>query len=171
MTIKEAVDELLRSKPYLEEALQDGLINITALARSIKGEVAVLSGKEPALGAIVMAIQRHQPGRLITAHVKIGSLMANITNIIVRSGIHVRTYENSSDLSDRLTELSVVFSKKQKVFYTFSQGIFETTIIFGRRALDDLERIMAQEKKISESVDQACITLYLPDENTSILVG
>ncbi len=168
MTIKEAVDEILRSKPYLEEALQDGLINITALARKIQPEVIKKSGKQAAVGAIVMAIQRHQPGKLLTTQVKIGPVMENITNIIVRSGIIVRTYENSVSLADRLTELSLMFSKKKRLFYTFSQGVFETTIIFGKRALEELESVMHEENKISEAQDQSCITLYLPDENTSI---
>jgi hypothetical protein len=168
MTIKEAVDEILRSRPYLEEALQDGLINITSLARKLMKEVALKTGKDPALGAVVMAIQRHQPGKLTMINLKAGSLMSNITNIIVRSGIIVQTYENSASLPDRLTELSIMFSKKKRVFYTFSQGIFETTIIFGKRVLDELNNIMTEENKISEAKDQSCLTLYLPDENTSI---
>jgi len=168
MTIKEAVDTILRSRPYLEEFLYEGLINTTALARKISPDIVKLTGKEPKTGAVVMAIQRHNPGKLLNADIKASSLMANISNIIVRSDILVHTYNNSVTLADRLTELSMLLSKKKRVFYTFSQGVFETTLIFGKRAIEDIKKVMEGEEIISKAVNQSCITLYLPDENTSI---
>ena len=167
MTIKEAVDEILRSKPYVEEALQEGLINITSLARNIKSDVKMLTGKDPATGAVVMAIQRHQPGKLLSVNIKVGSVLSSITNIIVRSGIIVRTYENYDTMSEHLAELSLILSKKKRFFYTFSQGVFETTVIFGKRALNEVSEILKNEKMISEADNQSCMTLYLPDENSS----
>jgi hypothetical protein len=168
MTIKEAVDLILKSKPYIEEALNEGLINTTALARNIFDEVESKTGKIPALGAIVMAIQRHQPGNITTVNIKSKRLLSNISNIIVRSGIIVRTYENSSTLYERLAELSLMFSKKKGLFYTFSQGVFETTVIINRSVTDEIKMVMQSEKLISEADNQACITLYLPDENTAV---
>ena len=168
MTIKEAVDTILRLRPYLEEFLYEGLINTTALARKISPEIIKLTGKEPKTGAIVMAIQRHNPGKLLSADIKASSLMSNISNIIVRSDILVHTYNNSATLADRLTELSMLLSKKKRVFYTFSQGVFETTLIFGKRAIEDIKKVMEGEEIIAKAVNQSCITLYLPDENTSI---
>ncbi len=44
---------------------------------------------------------------------------------------------------------------------------FETTVIFGKRALEDVKEVLKKEKLISEADNQSCITLYLPDENTS----
>jgi len=39
ITIQEAVDKILKSRPYLEEALNDGLINLTSLARQMVVEI------------------------------------------------------------------------------------------------------------------------------------
>ncbi|MCF6169653.1 MAG: hypothetical protein L3J66_01575 [Bacteroidales bacterium] len=168
MTVRESVDEILKSKPYLEESLDDGLINLTALARSIAPEVSRLIGKAAATGAIVMAIQRHRPGKLAAIKISSGKLLRNLSNIIVRSGIAAHTYENSASLPVRLAEVSALFSKMKGLFYTFSQGVFETTIILNQAAGAELGTIMKKERQLAAAENLACITLYLPDENTEI---
>ena len=54
------------------------------------------------------------------------------------------------------------------MFYTFSQGVFETTIILNQWASEELDSFMSKERHINRVYDLACITLYLPDENTEI---
>jgi len=168
MTIQEAVDGILRLKPYLEESIDDGLINITSLARKIRAEVSRKIGRPATGGAIVMAIQRHQPGKLAAIKIRSGNLLKNLSNIIVRSDISVFTYENSSTLPERLVKVSGLLSKKKGVFYTFSQGVFETTIILNQWANDEMKEFMMNERQIAYTDNLACITLYLPDENTGI---
>lgn len=168
MTIQEAVSELIKMKPYLEESLTDGLINTSALARQFTEEVSRMTDKKANKGAVVMAIQRHQPGKLSSVKIKAGNLLKGLTNIIVRSDISVFTYANTSSLPGRLAELSALFSKTKGLFYTFSQGAFETTIILNQTAEPELERVLQKENQIATNGNLACITLYLPDENTEI---
>lgn len=168
ITIQEAVDNLLRSKPYLEEALIDGIINITSLARQMRPDVERISSKEVKPGAIVMAISRHNPGKLSMISTKAENLMRNISNIIVRSNISVYTYENSTTLLRNLAELSIIFSEKKGLFYTFSQGVFETTVILNKSAEGDLLNKLGFENQLVVTQGLSCITLYLPDENTEI---
>ena len=168
MTIQEAVGAILRTRPYLEESIHDGIINLSSLARMIADEVSAKTGKPAARGALVMAIQRHQPGKLAAIKISSGNLLTNLSNIIVRSDIVVFTFENSTTLPSRLANLSAVLSKKRGLFYTFSQGVFETTVILNIGGIHDLEGILQKETCIAQSKDLACITLYLPDENTEI---
>lgn len=168
MTIQEAVSELLRTKPYLEESLADGLINTSALARQLSGDVSRMTDKKANKGAVIMAIQRHQAGKLTLAKVKAGYLLKGLTNIIVRSDIAAFTFSNSSSLPGRLAELSAIFSQTKGLFYTFSQGAFETTVILNQTAEPQLQKILRNEIQIATTSDLACITLYLPDENTEI---
>ncbi len=168
MTVREAVDEILKSKPYLEESIDERLINLTSLAGSIAPEVSRRIGKPATKGAIVMAIQRHQPGKLASIKISSGNLLRNLSNIIVRSDIAVHTYKHTSSLPARLAEVSVLFSKKKELFYTFSQGVFETTIILNQSASSELASIMARERQVAIVDNLACITLYLPGENTEI---
>ena len=57
-TLREAVKNLLHAKPFLEEALNEGLINISALSRTMKSDIEKIIGQETNEGAIVMAIKR-----------------------------------------------------------------------------------------------------------------
>ncbi len=168
ITIQEAVDKILKSRPYLEEALNDGLINLTSLARQMVVEIEDVLSKEVKIGAVVMAIKRHQPGKLVKVNIQAGNLIKNLSNIIVRSNISVYTFENSSSLPRRLSELSVIFSEWKGLFYTFSQGVFETTIILNDTARNDLLNTLKNENQLASTEKLSCITLYLPDENTEI---
>jgi len=167
-TIQETVGELLKSRPYLEEAIQDGLINLTALANQMITDVERILLKPVKTGALVMAIKRHQSGKLPMINIKATNLLKNLSNIIVRSNISVHTYENSVSLPNSLAELSVGLSKQKGLFYTFSQGVFETTIIINNSAEQELKEKLKHENLLSSNFKLACITLYLPDENTEI---
>ena len=46
LTIPNAVEEVIKKKPYLEGALVEGLINLSALARQLKPEIEKKVGKE-----------------------------------------------------------------------------------------------------------------------------
>jgi len=168
MTIQEAVSEILRSKPYLEESLSDGLINTSALARQISVEVSRMTDKRANKGAVVMAIQRHQPGKLSRVRINAGSLLRGLTNIIVRSDISVFTFANSSTLPGNLARLSTVFSETKGLFYTFSHGVFETTVIVNESGDSGLQKNLMNENQISKTGNLSCITLYLPEENTEM---
>lgn len=167
-TIQEAVGELLKSRPYLEEAIQDGLINLTALANQMIPDVEKTLSKTVKTGALVMAIKRHQSGKLPMIKIKATNLLKNLSNIIVRSNVSVHTYENSTSLTVNLAELSLSLSKQKGLFYTFSQGVFETTIIINNSAELELKKKLEFENPLSSSLSLACITLYLPDENIEI---
>ena len=54
--------QLIHQSPFIAEALEDGLINVAALARKLQPEVSKVAGKPVQTGAIVMAIQRMPPG-------------------------------------------------------------------------------------------------------------
>ena len=168
MTIQEAVSDILKAKPYLEESIDDGLINLSSLARQLADEVFARTGKKAAREAIVIAIQQHQPGKLPAIKHSYGNLLKNLSNIIVRSHIAVFTFENSSSLPARLAQLSIIFSRKRGFFYTFSQGVFETTIILNIEGIGDLLEVFKKETEVARTDNLACITLYLPDENTQI---
>jgi len=107
----------------LEESIDDGMINITSFASKIRAEVSRKIGRLATGGAIVMAIQRHQPGKLVAIKIRSGNLLKNLSNIIVRSDISVFKYENSSTLPERLVKVSGLLSKKRGCF-TLSRMVY-----------------------------------------------
>ena len=58
LSLRDAVKEHLRTRPFLEEALNEGLINISALSRMLKDDIEESTGEPVNEGAIIMAIKR-----------------------------------------------------------------------------------------------------------------
>ena len=57
-TISSIVENYIKSKPFLQSALAQGIINLTSLSRNIKPEIEEQLGKDVRNGAIVMALKR-----------------------------------------------------------------------------------------------------------------
>ncbi len=58
ITIPETVEEIVKRSLFLEEALSQGIVNLSALARQIKPDVERGVMKEVQEGAIIMALKR-----------------------------------------------------------------------------------------------------------------
>ena len=168
ITIQQGVNNWVDSKPYLAENMQDGLINLSSLARQMQPDIEKALSKPVKTGAIVMALRRYHQGNLATIRIKAGRLLQKIENIIVRSGISVFTYANTPELNDKLGLLTNDLVKQKELFFTFSYGIFETTIIANSRAETQVLENLRGEKLIASQNELSCITLYLPGENTAI---
>lgn len=60
-SIPTVVEEIIKKKPFLESALIEGLVNLSALARKLKPEVEKQAGRTVNDGAIIMALNRLVP--------------------------------------------------------------------------------------------------------------
>lgn len=168
VTIQQAISKIIKARPFLEEALDEGLINLSSLARTLIPDVESILSKPVKKGAIVMALKRHQPGRLSSINIKAGSLLNNLSNIIVRSNISVFTFGNSETLNNKITTLSAGLHEQKGLFFTFSYGVFETTLIVNSRADEQILDQFSTENRLAYHNFLSCITLYLPDDNTEI---
>lgn len=168
ITVAEVVQQLIRQSPFVSEALSEGLVNVSALARKLQPDVQELLGKEVKVGAIVMAINRQHFGDVAFVEKNIRRFFKRLSNYSVRSNLVSFTFENSDTLTTRKLELLKIISQNPKIFYTFSQGISETTIIIAKEVETDVERIFAPEKLLTKEEKLSSITLMLPDENRVI---
>lgn len=168
MTIAKAVEEIIAQSPFLEEALTENLINLSSLARKIKPEVEAATMKPVQESAIIMAISRMPPGQSLRISKSIKSFMNDLGDIIVRSGLSDHTFENSPTLSASRRQLMEEITSEKEIFYTFSQGIFETTLIASSSLDGMIDRIFRREKLLSKKYNLSSITLRLPRNNTEI---
>ncbi|VAW27672.1 hypothetical protein MNBD_BACTEROID07-40 [hydrothermal vent metagenome] len=167
-TIGETVKQLIRETPFLEEALDEGLINISSLSRRLKPQVEKELHKEVQPGAIVMAIKRYDPGYNYKIKFGIKQFVSSLGDLIVQSGLMHYTYENSNTLAGKHRELISRISGDQ-IYYSVSRGIFETTVVVSNSTTKLVEEIFAQEKLIFQKYSLSSITLRLPkkrDETT-----
>ncbi|MBN1250796.1 MAG: aspartate kinase [Bacteroidales bacterium] len=168
ITIGEIVKEIIQNSPFLEESLADDLINISSLARKIKPQIEKKLQKEIQIGAIIMAIKRIEPGYYHKINIGLKNFVNNIGDFIVRSDLMDSTFENSKTLISRQLNLLKIIGENQKIFYSVSRGIFETTLIVSNSIKNDVNTIFASEKMISQKFGLSSITIKLPEENTEI---
>lgn len=168
MTIAKAVEDLISQSPFLDEALSENLINISSLARKIRPDIEAATMKKVQESAIIMAISRRPPGQNLRISKSIRAFMSELGDIIVRSGLSDHTFENSPTLSASRRQLMEEITSEKEIFYTFSQGIYETTLIASRSLDSMIDRIFSHERRLSQKFNLSSITLRLPQSNTEV---
>ncbi len=168
VTISEAVNEIVSRKPFLEEALASGLINLSSLAREIQPEVSEKLNKEAKLGAIIMALKRLKPTINFQINLRVKRVINQLGDIIVRSKLIDYTYKNSDSLVKNQATLFERISENKEVFYTVTQGVYETTFILSESVEEELTNIFKNEELIYRFNNLSSITIKLPEENTNV---
>lgn len=161
ITIPETVENIIKKSPFLAESLSQGIINISALARKIKPQVENEVMKEIQIGAIVMALNRlSQRIQVKTTEGK--KLFSSAPDLMVRSNLIEITFVNSEFLLQNQKLLLERLDNRRNYFLTFTQGIFETTIIAGKELKPEIIALFKDEKIISQFDDLSAITVLLP---------
>ncbi len=168
ISVSDTVSEIVSRKPFLEEALASGLINLSSLARDIFEEVSQRMNKPIKHGAIVMALKRLKPDVNYQINERIKQVVDLMGDITVRSNLADYTYRNSDSLTTNQTRLLEMISKRKEIFYTFSQGIYETTIILSNIIANEVNEIFKDEYLTFKIDNLSSITIKLPEENTSV---
>lgn len=168
MTIAQAVDRLISQSPFMEEALTDGLVNVSSYARSLLPDVQKLVGKRVQVAAIVMAINRRSPGYYLGISRGIKSFMSGLGDIIVRSDLCDHTFTNSPSLTSRQQELMAAVAGQKDVICTLSQGVYETTIVASGSLDGQINKLFAGESRVSHKRGLCSLTIRLPTDNTEV---
>ena len=163
VSVSRAVRELLRSRPILLETLYLGVVNYSALARYLRGEVEARLGKRVSEATVKMAVIRFSEEFSREQR----SVEQSILNIIARSSlsliddIGLLTLRAGEPLSLLLMILEAVTRPR---FLQLTQGVSTLTVVAD---VETVERIMelVDEKQI-ETVyrNQAAVVLISPKE-------
>lgn len=167
ITISQLVEEHLKDSPFIEEALSQDLINLSSLARQLQPTIQKKLYKDIQLGAIVMALKRksrHFKNRRLVSDLR----QLIITDITVRSNIIEYTFVNSDTLIDCQSKLWHFLNSQNQAFFTFSQGVFETTLFVSGNLEQTIEDIFKNEKYKNKIKGLSSITLILPEEAITI---
>ena len=166
--IAHAVRAYLNAKPFLSEALVDGIINYAGLARKLKPDIEAVLGYTIKDGAIVMALKRMAPDYYHRISKGIDDLLSRLGDLTVRSEITGYTYGNSASLLIKQKNILEHLANLPTAFYSFNHGIYESTIV-ASHSLDTLiEANFSDEDLLQKTSDLASITMLLPRENVEI---
>ncbi|MCQ2215721.1 MAG: aspartate kinase [Bacteroidales bacterium] len=165
LTISQAVEKVVRVKPFIVESLTEGLINISSLARHIAPTVEQMTGKETKSGAIIMALNRLVPHLLEAEGQFNKDMLSMLGDIIVRSNLTDFTFRNSPTLTDCNTRLLEELKNGNSTFYTMVRGVFESTLVVGSDFVHIVEEQFKGEDCTYRTDDLSAITLKLPASN------
>ena len=129
-TVASAVEQYIKSKPFLQTALSQGIINLTSLARVIRKDIqSETTTREVRNGAIVMALKRLSVDMEFRSTHRIVKILKNIGDIIVRSNLTDYTFLLSDTFMNNQAELLQKIRNNKDAFYAATRGVNETNLI------------------------------------------
>ncbi|PXY02193.1 aspartate kinase [Marinifilum breve] len=169
ITIPQVVEKIVSTQPFLAEALVEGLINVSSLARKIQNQVEDTVKKPVKIGAIIMALNRLAPNLEVKINPGLKDVITNVGDIIVRSNLVDFTYKNSNTLIEKHTELLRSIGPNQEFFYTMVQGVFESNLVVSGSLQEKVEEAFTGEELVAKSERLSSVTLKLPATNAQQL--
>lgn len=167
-TISAAVEQYIKSKPFIQTALNQGIINLTSLSKTMKPEIEKAMRKEVKNGALVMALKRLSSGMEFSITHKILKVLKNIGEITVRSSLTDYTFLISETILSKQADLLQEIHDNKSVFYTSSRGVNETNIVVSNVLTDVVEQLFKHEKCTQKVENLSSITVKLPKENVVV---
>lgn len=162
ITVPQVVEQIIKNSPVLSEAVEEGFVNYSSLARKIQPEIENKLYKPVTLGSIIMALKRLKIAS--SKNNRLGETLAKITDLSMRSNLVSLTFTNSPTLFQNQSKLLDFASKTPNSFLTISTGIYETSIFLSMNLLKEADRIFANEVKKLRVDGLSSITLILPKE-------
>ena len=168
-TIASAVEHYIKSKPFLQTALSEGIINLTSLARIIRKDIqAETTQREVRNGAIVMALKRLSVDMEFRSTHRIVKVLKNIGDIIVRSNLTDYTFLTSENFMNAQAQLLNKIKNNRDIFYATTRGVNEANIIVSNSMDSIVENIFKKERILHKFTDLGAISVKLPEENVSV---
>ncbi len=168
VTIPQAVEMVVKVKPFLSEALLDGLINISALARKIKPDIEKIISKEAKHGAIVMALNRLSPQVNFSINKSIDKMRTMLGDIIVRSDLTDCTFRNSKTLIRCHMKVIESIAENPDIFYTLVRGVHESNLVITSYYSELVDKFFENEELIYKTENLSAITVKLHENNSRI---
>ncbi len=167
-TVSNCVEDILIAQPYLEEALSRNIINYSALAVELTEPISKMLKKDVKPGAIMMALRRYNPPPTLGNSIKMKRVIQNLGDITVRSNLTDFTVKNSETLIDNHSKILNRINKENKLFYTFTRGIHESTIIISSSLDDFVKENLKNEMFLAVQNGLSAISINLPQDNSKI---
>ena len=167
-TISSAVEDYIKSKPFLVSALTQGIINLTSLARIMNKDIKSVMNKDVRNGAIVMALKRLSSDFEFRSSLKIVRTLRNIGDITVRSSLIDYNFKTSPTLLTSQSKLMAEISNDRDNFYTSSRGVNECNVVVSSNLAELVESCFFNETCIHKEKELSSISVKLPIENVSV---
>lgn len=167
-TIASCVAAIIAGQPYLEEALSQKIINYAALAENLNPQVEEMLHKPVKDGAILMALRRYASPTDTQKSLRLKEVLHTLGDITVRSKLIVFTFSNSGTLIKNHTQILSTIASRPELFYTFTRGIHESTLISSASEEEAIRTHFKNETIIAFQGNLSAISIRLPQGNTAV---
>jgi len=168
-TIASCVQEILVSRPFLEEALAREIINFSALAKDLNTTISEMLRKPVKEGAIMMALRRYDSPINTDNGIRLKNVFKNLGDITVRSNLSDFTFQNSKTLINSHSKVLEKINTKHQIFYAFTRGIFESNIMSSTSEKENIFDVFKNETLIGLQDNLSAISINLPEGNSKIV--
>lgn len=166
--VSDWIEGYLKQEPVYAELLNEGLLNISALARKIQPMIEQELKKEIAESTLIMAIRRTPiPGFNFMNTIKKNKYY--ITEIGFRSELNVYSFVKSTDIAKKQQKLMASIENDATAFYSFSQGSFERTLIINSKYAESVDEIFETEKLIESKFKLSAVLIQFESQNIKAL--
>lgn len=166
ISVSQAVEDIVKSNPFLGDALAKGIINHSSLARIIKPQLEEILFKDIQEGSIIVALNRLSKK---LKRVEDGqNKLKGLGDLTVRSNLVDYTFLNSPTLGNAQNKLLEKIGDRKDVFITVSHGINQVTIIASQILESDIKEIFKNETSICSLQNLSSLTIKIPVEATQI---
>lgn len=166
ISVPEVVEGIIRRSLFLEEALSQKIVNLSALARQIKPDVEKGVMKNIQEGAVIMALKRLSQ-KIQERQIGL-EVFDGIPDLMLRSNLFEITLANSNTLILKQKSLWDKIKSSQNFFLIVTQGVYETTIIASREFKEHVLNSFVDEKIIAQFDHLSSINVQLPKGNPFI---
>ncbi len=165
-TIASLVKQAVKDTPFLEEALDLGIINQTALARKIRAKIEALAYKKIGTGAIVMALQRLKKPAKHNLGVKNKNLLP--VSLSLKSGITEFVFKLNTNYFQ--LQKQVLQSIKKDLYLVSAQGENEATLFISSEGALEVYK-HCQKDDLLFRLDQQSVIILRFSQNTIKIPG
>lgn len=157
--VSDAVEEIVREDGFVQEAIRQGILNLSAYAKKIHTEVEERSMKPVLRGTIIVALSRLVNGMQLPTPLL---PEIKITNLSVKSSLCELTFEKTERNQEKLSSLETSIISKEE-FFAVTEGSTEITIIYPANARQTVMRHFKVQPKVEYS-DLVAVTVRFSPE-------
>lgn len=160
ISVAQVVEDIIISTPFVEEAIQKGLLNFSGFAREYKKYIEQQTMKSVTVGSIVMALRRRVRKNIASKSVK--EIFRTSPDIIVRSNLFEITLPNSAELFSQQKKLIALSEETPNSLLTITHGVYETTVIVSAGIMKKIETLFPKKSIVAQVEDISAITILFP---------
>lgn len=165
ITIAQTIEKVIASHPSYGEALREGIVNFSSLARKIMPAIEDILLEKVTEGSVVMALRRHAED---LAKKYPGETVYPIRNITVKSDIVEIAFLSTPELNKIHQKLLAIAEKQDNPFMVFGQGVGETTFDLSTSLLPHLEELTKGQKQIARFENLSVISIRMPLDTVTL---